>query len=118
MERQLGSVLSVRCGKFGVKQWSMVLHAVLSAVWRSSAVSHGWKGGLIIPILKGKEDQQDSNNYHGITLKYARQSALSSIAERQEYKVSRSHLGVSRAKTVGQQLTDLRHNPHILTLDL
>ena len=44
------------------------LHAVLTAVWHSGTIPSHWKKGLIIPIWKGRGDDQDCNNYRGITL--------------------------------------------------
>ena len=44
------------------------LHSVVTAVWQSGTIPLDWKRGLVTPIYKGKGDQQDCNNYRGITL--------------------------------------------------
>ena len=44
------------------------LHSVLCAVWESGIIPPDWIKGLVVPIWKGKGDQQDCNNYRGVTL--------------------------------------------------
>ncbi len=44
------------------------LHAVLTAVWQFGNIPLDWKGGLVVPIWKGKGDRQDCKNYRGVTL--------------------------------------------------
>lgn len=44
------------------------LHAVLTPIWHLEAIPPGWKGGLVVPIWKGKESRQDCDDYHVNTL--------------------------------------------------
>lgn len=44
------------------------LHAVLTAIWNSGAISPNWIRGLVVPIWKRKRDHQDCTSYFGVTL--------------------------------------------------
>lgn len=50
--------ISAEMLKAGSKAVIRELHAILSAVWQSGAVSLGWKMRLVVPIWKNKGDQQ------------------------------------------------------------
>ena len=41
----------------------MSLHAVLCSIWNTGIVPTEEKGGLVVPLWKGKSDRQDCNNY-------------------------------------------------------
>ena len=41
----------------------MSLHAVLCSACNTGIIPTDWKRGLVVPLLKGKGDRQDCNNY-------------------------------------------------------
>ena len=46
----------------------MSLPAVLCSAWNTGIIPTDWKRGFVVPLLKGKGDRQDCNNYRGVTL--------------------------------------------------
>ena len=45
-----------------------LLHRLILAVWKSERAPVAWKRALLIPLYKGKDDQQKADNYRGISL--------------------------------------------------
>ena len=46
---------------------SMMLRELFSLIWESECIPERWGEGMIVSLLK-KCDQEDPNNYRGITL--------------------------------------------------
>ena len=44
------------------------LPTTLCSIWNTGFISMDWSPGVVVPILKGKGDTQEGNNYKGITI--------------------------------------------------
>lgn len=59
-EKQLLFVTALEnCSKLEVEQWSVELHAALSAVWQSGTIPHYCKRGQLFPIWENKTGQSE-----------------------------------------------------------
>ena len=53
--------------KYGVSGMSMMLRELFQLIWESEYIPKHWGEGMIVSLFK-KGDQEDPNNYRGITL--------------------------------------------------